>query len=295
MHRLLAIALLLVCGCAKKAESVWAEEALGGGGDLHINELFALGPADVWGVSRPNVFHYDGQRWSLVGAPGAEHLAAIAADDVWGVGRGGSWFHFDGKSWTDGRVHSVAAGFRDFYGVVAWKNDVWATAAIEGAYSRWDGLEWSEVRVPELAGLRLERISNIDRHVYVALATKGRAALGHFDGEKWSVIDEPPGMRVRGSAPDDVWIVLSGGPRHFDGTRWSTTALPAGAVPYDLFSRSKSEAYLVGKNGLAMKWDGTSWTELPTGTRSDLFAVSGGAEGPVWAAGVRGKMLRYPR
>jgi hypothetical protein len=39
-------------------------------------------------------------------------------------------------------------------------------------------------------------------------------------------------------------------------TAWADAKLPDGAVAYDAFSRSKTEAYAVGKHGLTAKWDG---------------------------------------
>jgi hypothetical protein len=294
-------AVLTVClgasACSPKP-GVWGAVTLDGG-QVRMNELSASGPDDVWGASGRGVFHFDGKQWALSGSPGSEHLAAVAPNDVWGVGRGGSFAHFDGNRWETGHAEPVAKRYLDFYSVVAWPGEVWATAGVEG-YFRYDGKEWSQVLPPELAGWELERMTAIGHDVYIALMNRHgeaghRSQLGHWDGKTWSLIDQPSGLRVRGTAPDDVWIVRTT-PMHFDGKTWTQTKLPLdGAVTYDLFPRGPNEAYAVGKNGLAMKWDGKAWSEIASGTRDDLFCVIGGAAGPVWAGGAIGRMLRFPK
>jgi hypothetical protein len=296
------LAALLFTACTQKPAE-WAAVSIASGGKIHVQALTALAPDDLWGVSRPSVFHYDGKQWALTGDPGCEHISAAAHDDVWGVGRGGSWFHFDGKTWSSGRVEEPAKKYLDFYGVAAWPGEVWATAGDEGYY-RFDGKDWSHVFPPELAGWKLQRMSAIGRHVFVGLSKDhgepaGRrtfeSQLGHFDGKSWSLIDQPSGLQVRGSGPDDLWIVRKT-PMHFDGRSWLVTTLPDNAaVPYDLFARSKTEAYLVGAKGLAMKWDGTAWKEIHSGTQADLLSVTGGATGPIWAGGAPGQMLLYAK
>ncbi len=294
-------ALAIVC-CACTKPGVWQPVALDGSNPERIDEVSGTAADDLWGVSRPDVFHWDGKRWALSGSPGVEHLAAVAPNDVWGVGRGGLWAHFDGATWSSGHADGVAKRNLDFYGVVAWPGEVWATAGVEG-YFRYDGAEWKSVMPAELEGWSLERMTSIGRDVFVALikssGTPGKrvfvSRVGHFDGKTWSVIEQPSGLRVRGTAPDDVWIVRKT-PMHFDGSQWTQTTLPDDdAVPYDLYARGPSEAYLVGKHGLAMRWDGRTWSEIASGTRDDLFCVIGATTGPVWAGGARGQMLRFPK
>jgi hypothetical protein len=296
-----ALAAVVLLSACKPKPGVWAEVMLDAGEYVRIDEFSATSPDDVWGVGGPGVFHFDGKQWALSGSTGSEHLAAVAPDDVWGVGRGGSFAHFDGKSWEKGHVEPAAKRYLDFYGVVAWPGEVWATAGVEG-YFRYDGKEWSLVEPPELAGWELQRLSAIGRDVFIGVQ-RGHGEPGHryfdskvahWDGKIWNLIDQPSGLRVRGTAPDDVWIVR-GTPMHFDGKTWTQTTLPGSPVPYDLFARGPNEAYVVGKNGLAMKWDGKAWSEIASGTRDDLFCVIGGAAGPVWAGGARGRMLRFPK
>lgn len=283
------------------ADWVWERVSIDGGADVYPDEIHALTDDDIWAVSMPNVFHFDGREWSLVSREGPEYLWPVARDDVWGVARGLSWFHYDGQQWSHGRVQEASLKYRDFYGVVAWPGEMWGTLGIDG-YIRFDGKDWSVVHVPELAGWELQRCFTTNGHVYAA-ALKGEgeagkkkfiAAIAHFDGTKWELIHRPPGMQIRGSSPNDLWLVLKV-PVHFDGKTWAETPLPdPDALIYDLYARSPTEAYAVGKNSVAFKWDGVKWAPLYAGNRVDLFGVSGGATGPVWAVGARrGELLRY--
>ncbi|MBL8949876.1 MAG: hypothetical protein JNK82_03805 [Myxococcaceae bacterium] len=293
---------LLLVACADERPWAWSKVPIEGAPKSTVNQLFALSENDVWGVSFPEVFHWDGKAWSVTAHDGPEHLWAVAPDDVWGVARGGSWFHWDGKRWSNGRVPEIAAQYLDFWGVVAWPNEVWATPGIEG-YVRFDGTAWSVVEPPELKGWKLKRSFAIGRHYYAQAFHETRpngkytvkANVAHWDGEKWELIDQPPGYQIRGSAPDDVWLVLAP-PRHWDGKTWSETPVPPKSGDlYDLYARSKTEAYAVGKRGVALKWDGKAWSELYAG-RFDLFTVTGAATGPVWASGLhKGVVLRYPK
>ncbi len=83
-------------------------------------------------------------------------------------------------------------------------------------------------------------------------------------------------------------------PLHFDGRVWAERPLPdEDDVIYDLYAPSKTEVYAVGRRGLAVRWDGSRWRRSPTGTIDDLLTLVGAPEGPAWAGGAHGKMLRF--
>ncbi len=46
--------------------------------------------------------------------------------------------------------------------------------------------------------------------------------------------------------------------------------------------KSASEIWIVGSNGYAARFDGTSWRKIATGTKSTIFAVAGSGDGTVW-------------
>lgn len=120
----------------------------------------------------------------------------------------------------------------------------------------------------------------------------------HWDGRRWQSVKIPGSAnwglnQVEEVAPDDVWAVgMDYDTRqsvavHWDGHRWTRTPTPVfpdSAVLFDVAARTPTDVWAVGWSrdtdkqrpaGLALHWDGTSWTQvpLPTGTFS-LQAVT---------------------
>lgn len=93
---------------------------------------------------------------------------------------------------------------------------------------------------------------------------------------------------IWGTAPDNVWAV-GGRPEnpdaggiiwHFDGTTWRdvpTAGIRPGGVPtlFKVWGRSATEVYIVGFGGVALRYDGESWSEFPSGTNRTLFTIHG--------------------
>ncbi|MGY1495326.1 hypothetical protein ACW4TU_01550 [Streptomyces sp. QTS52] len=120
----------------------------------------------------------------------------------------------------------------------------------------------------------------------------------HWDGRRWRSVQIPGSAnwglnQVTELAPNDVWVVgvdYDTGQSvavHWDGHRWTRTPTPAfpdSAVLFDIAARTPTDVWAVGWSrdtdkqrpaGLALHWDGTSWTQvpLPAGTFS-LQAVT---------------------
>jgi len=68
--------------------------------------------------------------------------------------------------------------------------------------------------------------------------------------------------------------------------RLCRVALPEGeAVALDgIWAKSASDVWVVGSNGYAARFDGTSWRRIATGTKATIFAVAGSSDGTVWGA-----------
>jgi hypothetical protein len=101
-------------------------------------------------------------------------------------------------------------------------------------------------------------------------------------------------LNVGGSSPTDIYAV-GGSPEagvamHYDGDRWSEVDLGV-SVPLLtwIHATSPTEAMAVGFAGTAVRWDGSSWTVLPTPTDEDLWGVWGGSPDNLWAVGGRGR------
>lgn len=116
-----------------------------------------------------------------------------------------------------------------------------------------------------------------------------------------------------GSAADDLWAVggtnTNGGLRGVvlrssgDGvwTRVVDPALPiedpddefAGLNLYKVWGTGPADVHLVGEGGVALRWDGQTFTRLETDTTAVLFTVHGRPEGPILAVGgLAGSVVR---
>jgi hypothetical protein len=236
-----------------------------------------------------SAYHWDGAAWIRVPTPNpgtGEELrgvGAIAADDVWIVGR--RYLHPYTVHWDGTRLTSVpidAGRFAELEavdGVAA--DDVWAvgTHFADGEYRsvtvHWDGAEWTEVPTPQP-----ERATSFLADVEVI-------------------------------ASDDVWAVgLSKLPRelgrplalHWDGVSWSrTSAGPTGSFhAVAATPRGRVWAMGAGRHGqLAERWNGSEWKVMPTpdaGRGTFFNSVSAVAGDEVWAAGsagYRGSLFRW--
>lgn len=104
---------------------------------------------------------------------------------------------------------------------------------------------------------------------------------------------------VWGSADDDVWVVGGGQApgggaepvvRRFDGVSWNTPTLPPAAarrVVYKVWGSAADDVWACGSGGLILHFDGTSWTDVPSGTVATLLTLHGqqGGRGVVAAVG----------
>jgi hypothetical protein len=84
----------------------------------------------------------------------------------------------------------------------------------------------------------------------------------------------------------------------WNGTAWNVVASPNGSSAYnelwDVAALSPSSAWAVGysnpngggaSNALIERWNGTSWTIVPTGAAGTLFGVAASSGSDVWAVG----------
>jgi len=108
-------------------------------------------------------------------------------------------------------------------------------------------------------------------------------------------------------SPTDLWAVggsvRRGGPKGLvlrsqgDGqwTRVEDTALPTDANLYKVWAASAEDVHVVGENGLALHFDGTTLRRVSTPTRDLLFTVHGQPGGLVLAVGgtIQGVALRW--
>ena len=80
---------------------------------------------------------------------------------------------------------------------------------------------------------------------------------------------------------------------HYDGKGWSDMASGTDTELHDVWGTSSSDVFAVGSGGVILHYDGNSWTSMPSGTASDLYGVWGSSSSDVFVAGTAGAVLHY--
>jgi hypothetical protein len=206
-----------------------------GPGEHTLSGIAAVSASDIWAVgytgetigAGPFVVHWNGTQWSVVSAPrigdGARlnALAAIATNDVWGVGayyepNDSHWEsmiqHWNGTQWSVVPSPSPGTYGNELSGLaVVSANDIWAIGrqssggAIIPLIEHWDGQHWTVVPSPNIDGgsdgvAMLCSIAAIAPNdvwaagVYHNEQTdihQRRTLLEHWDGTSWTIVSSP--------------------------------------------------------------------------------------------------------
>jgi hypothetical protein len=88
---------------------------------------------------------------------------------------------------------------------------------------------------------------------------------------------------------DEVWTARAVGATLGCGVgEWCwENPLPQGDAVFDAFALSASDVWAVGGRGLAMHWNGTTWTITRTGTTANVHRVWGSRSNDVWATTIQ--------
>jgi len=137
-----------------------------------------------------------------------------------------------------------------------------------------------------------------------AVGEKGLAL--HWDGAAWSRRETGTAANLYGvwaAAPDDVWLVggspTAPGPTdvlvHYDGASFTVVAPPRvlGATYFKVWGLSSSDVLVVASAGLALHFDGSSWSEVATGAHATLFTVHGTSAAVRAIGGAPPTLLRW--
>ena len=99
---------------------------------------------------------------------------------------------------------------------------------------------------------------------------------------------------IWGSSSSDVFAVGRDGViLHYDGTTW--TSMNSGTTKWlkDIWGSSSSDAFAVGVLGTILHYDGASWSKMDSGTTYMLRSVWGTTSSDVFVVGWNGLILHY--
>src|SRR5215467_14305040 len=191
-----------------------------GNEEVQPNAVTAIAPDDAWavgpaGANSDIVEQWNGAGWQQVAVPARvlakvsvlSSVAATADSNVWAFDFGGTWLHFNGASWTAGRVPTLR-GPRSGLGL--------ATGLAVGKHGAW--------------------VFGFD-----SPASKLFSYAAHFNGSSWRAMSLPGPAGQFGVADasavaaNDIWAIVGGGPGdrtangllHWNGQRWRAVTMPA--------------------------------------------------------------------
>jgi len=259
---------------------------------------------DVWSSSASHaiavgelgfIFAFDGVAWTRQVAPSLERLNTVWAASsslAYVGGDNGVLLRWNGTAWLE-QPSPTTEHIYAMWG--ASPTDVWAVTE-GGDVLHTDGTEWSVVHTHTRPLYGVYGTSRTDVHI---VGLDGTAL--HWNGTEWSTRNTNTTHVLVGLWAADAEQAMAVGARDFtsgvamrySGT-WAeippgtTRILSAvwGAVGFDL--------YAVGDLGTIVRYDGTSWSTMTSGTTEFLWAITGApdATGAGFAVGLNGVVLR---
>lgn len=172
------------------------------------------------------------------------------------------------------------------------------TADRNGVALRYDGTMWNDV--PLAQGGMLNWVHGAGRRTWF-VGEAGRVVTlddGAVVSDR-SAGTEAPLWGVWAASEDEAWAV-GGDPLRADATpvimRWDGTAWTLVEVPpldrparalFKVWAAGPDEVWAVGMLGVILRYDGTSWAQVPSGTGDDLVSLWGRAADDIVAVGGR--------
>ncbi|MGB0715407.1 MAG: WD40/YVTN/BNR-like repeat-containing protein [Phycisphaerae bacterium] len=165
-----------------------------------------------------------------------------------------------------------------------------------GVILHFDGTDYARETIPDVPIL-IWAFGFGEDEIY-AVGEQGAVLL--FDGTAWTELDSGTDIDlfgVWGSSPDDIWMVGGeagfGSPviLRYDGTTFENVPVPEtdreDSALLKVWGTAADDVFAVGEQGLILRYDGTSWTQQPSGTSEDLVALWGTGSDNIVAVGGR--------
>ena len=283
--------------------SAWSlvEPQIGG-----IMGIWAASPTSVFVLSFSGVYQFDGSQWTQTlsdsvlgprhGGVTTNYFTDIwgrSSSDVYALASEGALFHFDGESWSEGKVSEVSGN--EAVSIDGGPDgDMWITQAF-GPMLRGDGLTWTPVLDASNNNVYKVAISSAGEGVAVGLG-------GHYfqlEGDEW----RPGWSGFLGYEYSlEAITPLDGGLACFCVRASSYLQLRGAAVtaePFDTlrvrdaWSPNGDDVFVVGANGAVRRRTAGQWHADATGVDAPLSAVHGSSPTDVWAVGEQGTILHF--
>ena len=267
----------------------------------------------VWGSSADDVYavgergaivHFDGSKWTAMESGTIERLWDVmgsSSSRIWAVGGNGEVLFKSGRSWTEKEIGTT----KTLYSVWVNRDGTVYACGAGGIVLKNDGWSWSILRQGGSVLDHMNIWADEDGEVFTAsyyTIPDDQAFFGallyvsHYDGISWTTTNymESRGVSLRGiwgSGPRDVYFVGSRIALHYDGEKLASFRPNAGAL-LDIWGITANDIFAVGASGAAVRYDGSAWNSIHSGTGASLYGVWGSSGSDVYAVG-DGGIIRH--
>ncbi len=230
----------------------WTKDASVPVQNKNVSYLWGTSSKDIWAATSTELFHFDGTAWTAAPVDNGVTISSLTAigggsgPEVWlSSGTAGRLYRYAGgscspKCWTQIDLSGVTQSVRAIWGSAS--DDLWAVGN-NGLILRYDGQSWSRspyTRAPLTTGTLLASYG---------VPNNQNSALQIFGPADTNLTTDPSNI-----------VPLAG---------FSTTSQGINAV----YGLSANEIMAVGNSGLVMRYNGTTWTTIPSGTTNSLTGV----------------------
>lgn len=195
--------------------------------------------------------------------------------------------------WTDETVGT--AGHITAAAAVAPDN-MWCGGG-GGLAFHFDGTAWSQFTIP---GGCIHGMSALSANDIWVTPAEGQPYMRRYTGgmvNEWQQYTAPMNQGMNGvsmAGDTDGWAVGNGGMAiRFNGTDWQAVDTGTAYALKDVSMVSPEDGWLVGDMGTILHWDGTAWTPSESPSAVNLNGVHAVAADDVWAVGNNGTILHY--
>lgn len=274
--------------CLHYNGSVWESIPVGTTADVY--GVWASGPNDVYAMAADSVYRYNGSTWSSIGQ--VPTLAGLffdidgaGPDDVYVASYIGL-HHYDGVGWTlvlNGGEATMALHLLS-------SSDIYAVT--DGSrIHHFDGVSWTNLASFGGGIFPSGLWGPTGNDLYMST---GDGEILHWNGTSFNstkVVSPYSLNAIHGTSAGDIRAVgRYGAIAHFDGVQWTIsedfTDMKA------VWSTGPDKAFVVGGDGVIRHYDGSSVTDMPSGTTSPMFDVWGASPTSVFA-GTQQDVLHY--
>lgn len=228
-----------------------------------------------------SIFRWNGSTWTRQGTPTTATLNAVwsaSATDAFAGGDNGTMLRWNGSSWSAMSFPSTSS----VYGL--WgsgSTNVYAVTS-SGQIVRFNGSSWSVVATASAA---LWSIHGSSANDIVAGGESGTVL--RFNGSSWTSLNASTtgtlagifalgpssylsvGANAAGSA-GIAFLGSSGG--------WNATSTGSPRVLVSVWGTSATDVYATGEQGTILRYNGSSWATMNSGTADLLWSVSGASD-----------------